>query len=234
MSASLSNFADIPSVLIVVGGTMASALNSYNMKSLFAALKVMIRVLFGHKINYLETMQEMLKIATVARKEGPLALEKYTTEDPFLRKGLMLVADGTKGESLRSILELERDAKIERHEEGQSIIQKLSELAPAWGMIGTLIGLVIMLLNLKDPDSIGPSMAIALLTTFYGAILANFIFIPAATKLDQRTKSEVLNTNLMIETLASIAESENPRLLQEKLLGYLPPKERITAAPGKG
>ena len=134
---------------------------------------------------------------------------------------------------MRSIMELERDVMEERHTESQAILEKMGELAPAWGMVGTLIGLVIMLLSLDDPSSIGPAMAVALLTTFYGALWANFILMPAASKLEQRTKKEVLNLNLMIETLMSIAETENPRLLQERLMGFLPPRERAAAVPTK-
>jgi chemotaxis protein MotA len=121
---------------------------------------------------------------------------------------------------------LESETAEERHGESQLILEKMGDLAPAWGMIGTLIGLVIMLLNLDDPSSIGPSMAVALLTTFYGALWANFILLPAATKLEQRTKREMLNNNLIIEALVSVASDENPRMIQEKLLGVLPPKDR--------
>ena len=161
-----------------------------------------------------------------------MALEKYKTEDPFLKKGLGLVADGTKGDALKQILELERDFMEERHGDSQAILSKMGELAPAWGMVGTLIGLVIMLLKLDDPSTIGPSMAVALLTTFYGALWANFILIPAATKLELRTRNELVKFNLIIETMLSISELENPRLLQERLLGFLPPKERKTAIGG--
>ena len=233
LKASIMNFIDPSSVLIVIGGTIAATLVAYPLKSVINTIKTSLKIVFGFKVDYIETLQEMLKIATLARKEGPLALEKYATEDALLRKGLMLVADGTKGDVLKSIMELERDTTIERHEESQAILEKMAELAPAWGMIGTLIGLVIMLLNLSDPDSIGPAMAVALLTTFYGALWANFMLTPAATKLELRTKYEMLNTNLMIETLLSIAENENPRLLQERLLGFLPPKMREDAVPGK-
>lgn len=233
LKASILNFIDIASILIVVGGTVAATLNSFPMKSVIGAFKTSLKILFGHKVDHVKTLQDMLMIANLARKEGPLALEKFKTEDAFLKKGLMLVADGTRGPSLKSILELERDVLEDRHAEGQMILEKMGDLAPAWGMIGTLIGLVIMLLNLDDPSSIGPAMAVALLTTFYGALMANFLFFPAATKLEHRTGVEVVNINLMIETMLSISESENPRLLQERLLGFLPPKDRLAAIPDK-
>ena len=231
LKASVVNFIDVSSFLIVFGGTTAATLVAYPLASVINALKISIKIFFGHRIDYTATLQEMMKVASLARKEGPLALEKYKTEDPFLKKGLGLVADGTKGQTLASILILERDTMEERHAESQAILEKMGELAPAWGMIGTLIGLVIMLLNLDDPSSIGPAMAVALLTTFYGALWANFILLPAASKLELRTGRELININLMIETLVSISETENPRLLQERLLGFLPPRDRASATP---
>jgi chemotaxis protein MotA len=234
LKASITNFIDISSILIVFGGTIASTLNAFPLNGVITALKTSIKVIFGHKVDFIGTFQEMLKIASMARKEGPLALEKYKTEDMFLKKGMGLVADGTRGEVLQRILELERDAIEQRHGEIQSILEKMGELAPAWGMIGTLIGLVIMLLKLDDPSSIGPAMAVALLTTFYGALWANFILIPAASKLEVRTKIEVQRLNLIIETMMSMAETENPRLLQERLLGLMTPKDRLAAIPTKG
>lgn len=233
LKASIINFIDPASILIVFGGTVSATLISFPLKSVINAMKTSIKIIFGHKIDYIVTLQEMMKIANMARKDGVLALEKYKSDNPFLKKGLGLVADGTKGEVIVSIMSLERDTMVERHEESQSILDKMGELAPAWGMIGTLIGLVIMLLNLSDPSSIGPAMAVALLTTFYGALWANFMLLPASSKLEQRTKRELLNTNLMIETLNSIAEQENPRLLQERLIGFLPPKDRQAALPTK-
>ena len=236
LKASISNFIDISSILIVFGGTVAATLNSFPLASVLNAFKTSLKIFFVHKINYVETLREMLRVAAIARKDGPLGLERHKTEDIFLKKGLALVADGTAGGVIRGIMEMERDTVEERHGESQLILEKMGDLAPAWGMIGTLIGLVIMLLNLQDPSSIGPAMAVALLTTFYGALWANFILLPAATKLEQRTKREILNNNLIIEALVAVAENENPRMIQEKLLGALPPKERqfAVANPKKG
>ena len=178
-------------------------------------------------------LKEMILLASIARKQGAVAMEKYKTKDTFLKKAVTLSADGTNPEVLKSILELERDSIEERHVETQIILEKMGDLAPAWGMIGTLIGLVIMLLNLDDPSSIGPAMAVALLTTFYGAFWANFFLIPASTKLEQRTKRETINNNLVIETMVSIGQNESPLILQERLLGFQPTKERKTAQPAK-
>lgn len=233
LKASILNFVDTSSILIVFGGTIAATLNSFPLSNVLGAFKISIKIFMVHKIDLVETLKDMLKISALARKEGPLALEKYETGNEFLKKGLALVADGTKGTAVKNIMELERDTIEERHGESQLILEKMGELAPAWGMIGTLIGLVIMLLKLDDPSSIGPAMAVALLTTFYGAMWANFLLLPAATKLEQRTKKEMLNNNLIIEALISIAENENPRLLQERLLGALPSRDRQAVLPAK-
>lgn len=233
LKASISNFVDASSMLIVFGGTVAATLNSFPLSSVLGAFKISIKIFTVHRIDLVQTLKDMIQISALARKEGPLALEKYQTTNEFLKKGLALVADGTKGPAVKKIMELERDTIEERHGESQLILEKMGELAPAWGMIGTLIGLVIMLLQLDDPSSIGPAMAVALLTTFYGAMWANFLLLPAATKLEQRTKREMLNDNLIIEALVSIAENENPRLLQERLLGALPSRERAAILPAK-
>ena len=232
LKASITNFVDVAGIFIVFGGTTAAILNSFPLASVLNAFKSSVKIFFAYQINYVAILREMLILSRLARKDGPLALEKHKTADHFLKKGLALVADGTKGKVLREILILERDALEERHAETQIILEKMGELAPAWGMVGTLIGLVIMLLNLSDPSTIGPAMAVALLTTFYGALWANFILLPAATKLEQRTKKEMLKNTLIIETLISIAENENVRILQERLLGALPPRDRQAAISG--
>ena len=206
---------------------------AYPMESVFHALKNSIQLFFVQKIDMVLTIKEMLKISTLARKKGVLELESYKTKDLFLKKSLNLLVDGSKGEFLREILEMERDALEERHSESQAILEKMGDLAPAWGMIGTLIGLVIMLLNLDDPSSIGPAMAVALLTTFYGAFWANFMLIPAANKLEERTKRESQNISLIIESLISVSIEENPNILKERLLGLLPPKDRKSVMPKK-
>jgi len=231
LKASLVNFIDLAGIFIVFGGTTASTLNAFPMQSVFHALRISIKIFFSHRIDYTGVLREMIKLSALARKNGPVAMEKYKTDDAFLKKALTLTADGTGGEVLRQILELEREAIEERHIESQVILEKMGDMAPAWGMIGTLIGLVIMLLNLSDPSTIGPAMAVALLTTFYGALWANFYLLPASSKLEQRTKKEIIKSNLIIETVVSISGNENPRILQERLLGFIPPRERQKALP---
>lgn len=231
LKAGLDSFFDPASILIVFGGTTAATLNSFPMQSVFHAFKISVKIFFSHRIDYTAVLKEMITLSAIARKKGIVALDQFKTEDAFLKKALTLAADGTNGKVLRQILELERDAVEERHIESQIILEKMGDLAPAWGMIGTLIGLVIMLLNLNDPSTIGPAMAIALLTTFYGALWANFYLLPASTKLEQRTKKEIIKSNLIIETMVSISGNENPRILQERLLGFLPSGERKHALP---
>ena len=234
LKASLSSFYDTTGIIIVFGGTIAATLASFPMESVIHAMKTSIKIFFSHRIDQKAVLKEMILLASVARKQGAVAMEKYKTKNQFLKKAVLLSADGTKPDILKSILELERDSIEERHVETQVILEKMGDLAPAWGMIGTLVGLVIMLLNLDNPASIGPAMAVALLTTFYGAFWANFFLIPASSKLEQRTKRETLSNNLVIETMVSIGQNESPLILQERLLGFLPSKERKSALPGKG
>ena len=234
LKADFSSFFDLTGVIVVFGGTIAATLNSYPMQSVINAFKTSIKIFFSHRIDYIAILKEMIKLASIARKNGAVALEQYKTNDSYLKKALTLVADDTKPTIVKQILELERDAIEERHAESQQILEKMGDLAPAWGMIGTLIGLVIMLVNLADPSTIGPAMAVALLTTFYGAFWANFYLLPAANKLELRTKKEMLKSSLVIETMVSISSRENPRILQERLLGVLPPRDRRKAVPSAG
>jgi chemotaxis protein MotA len=201
------------------------------MQGVFHAFKISIQIFLSHRIDYTHILKEMIKLSAIARKKGLFTIEQYKTEDTFLKKALTLTADGTDKKVIRQILELERDAIEERHIESQLILEKMGDLAPAWGMIGTLIGLVIMLLNLSDPSTIGPAMAVALLTTFYGALWANFYLLPASNKLEQRTRKEIIKNNLIMETMVSISGNENPRILQERLLGFIPSRERKKALP---
>lgn len=220
-------FIDIPSILIVFGGTIASTLNSYPITSILHTFKV-IFLLFTRGINfpYYSVIDQIVKLAEIIRKEGPLALEKQKIINPFLERGVYYIIDGTKTEVITDILELDTIALMERHKEGQQILESMGSFAPAWGMIGTLIGLVFMLLSLDSPSKIGPAMAVALLTTFYGAVLANLVFIPVATKLENLSKEEILFRKFIIEGIISIANSDNPRIIREKLLAFLSPEEK--------
>ncbi|MEA2062225.1 MAG: motility protein A, partial [Gemmatimonadota bacterium] len=175
-----------------------------------------------------ETIATLVSFAERARREGILALERHMEEieDEFLSKGIQLAVDGTEPELMRSILTTELDYMERRHTNGAGILTTAGALAPAFGMCGTLIGLVLMLLTMSDPSTIGPKMAVALITTFYGAILANLFFIPLSNKLKRRSEEEVLVKELMIEGILSIQSGDNPRIVEQKLTSFISPKLR--------
>ncbi len=226
LSGNLLAFVDVPSMLIVVGGTFASTLVAFPMASVMGAQKASLNIFFQHRIDSVATVRAILQAAEKVRKEGPLALEKIKTESEFMTTAFQLVADGYRPEDLREVLIIEQEAIAARHDEVIKILEKMAELAPAWGMIGTLIGLVIMLLNLSDPSAIGPAMAVALLTTFYGALWANFILAPSAAKLAERNEREAEDYRLVVEGAAAMARNENPRAIQQRLIGFMPPGAR--------
>jgi len=221
-------FFDMGSVLIVFGGTIAATLINYPLADVLSVMGV-VKNAFTHKApEPSETIRNLVKFAELARREGILALENQMqeVEDPFLKQGLQLAVDGTEPELMRTILGTEIAYLQERHELGQGIFKSMGTYSPAFGMIGTLIGLVLMLANMNDPSSIGPAMAIALITTFYGAVLANLIFLPIAGKLETRSKQEVMLKELVMEGVLSIQSGDNPRIVEQKLVSFIPPKFR--------
>lgn len=220
-------FADLPSVLIVVGGAMAATMIRFPLAGIASALALGGKVAFTHKkIEPRQLIDEIAKLAEIARKQGPLGLESAETNDDFLAKGLQYIADGYDPEFIRESLERERDLNLERLEEGQRIFKAIGDSAPAFGMIGTLVGLVQMLANMGDPSSIGPAMAIALLTTLYGALIANLIALPIADKLALKAKVEEVNQTLVLDGILQIRDSKSPALIREMLVAYLPQKHR--------
>lgn len=219
---------DAPSVVVVAGGMFAGFLVAYPLKEVLNLGKVMSKTIKNNEYDVDQIITKIIELANVARREGLLALEEAVSEikDDFLQKGVMLIVDGTDPELVKNILETEIENISERHGKGKSMLDLFGSLGPAFGMIGTLIGLVAMLQNLSDPNSIGPAMAIALITTFYGSVLANLIFIPMAAKLGLKSNEEILIRNVMIEGLLSIQAGENPRIIEEKLKVFLPPSVR--------
>lgn len=221
-------YINFPSLLIVLGGTIAATFVAYPLTKVLEAFKIASKA-FSNKVEEAgEIIERVISLANTARKEGLLALEEAAEEidDEFLKKGIMLIVDGTDPELVRNLLETELAFAEERHREGQGIFEAMGSFAPAYGMIGTLIGLINMLKRLDDPSAIGPSMAVALITTFYGSLLANLIFLPMANKLKLRSKEEILRKEIMVEGLLSIQAGENPRIIEEKLKAFLPPKTR--------
>ncbi len=223
LGGSLGAFIDIPSVCIVIGGTIGVTFIMYPMGTVFGSFKVMMNAFFAKKPKPLELVSKVVELAEIARKESLVALEKADVDDPFLKKGVLMVADGTEEHLIRSIMETEINFMKQRHRQGQGIFKSMGAMAPAFGMIGTLVGLVNMLQNLEDPSSIGPAMAVALLTTFYGAVLANVVFLPIATKLGERSTEDTLYMEITVEGVVSILNGENPRIISDKLEAYLAP-----------
>lgn len=219
-------FVDIPSVFIVVGGTLAVTFVMFPMNRVLGAVKVMLKAFFGTSPDPKALIKNIVDLANLARKESLVALEKANVDDPFLKKGILLVADGTAENLVRSVLETEIAFMKQRHLTGQEIFKSMGTMAPAFGMIGTLIGLVQMLQTLDDPSSIGPAMAVALLTTFYGAVLANVVFLPIAKKLEQKSAEEILFMEIALEGIISILNGDNPRITQDKLESFLAPALR--------
>ena len=198
------------------------------MENFFNTFKIIKKAFVRDEISPDNVIEEIINLANVARKEGLLSLEEYAEnlDDDFLQKGIMLIVDGTDPELVRNILETELVFLEERHTEGQSIFETMGTYSPAFGMLGTLIGLINMLRHLDDPSTIGPNMSVALVTTFYGSMLANVVFLPMAQKLKIRSKSEILVKELMVEGLLSIQAGENPRIIEEKLKTFIPPEMR--------
>jgi len=232
MGGSIISFVDIPSVFIVVGGTIGATLVNYPLSLVFSVLKVIRKTFFTHLDNPGDIISRFMDYANRARREGILSLEPIIRDidDEYLKKGLQLTVDGLEPQAIQEILETEIHYLEERHELGAEIMHTMGNYAPALGMIGTVIGLVAMLQTMNDPSTIGPAMSLALVTTFYGAILANLVFLPMAGKLRMRSKQEVLIREMIMEGILSISKGENPRIIEEKLNSYLPPETRRTRA----
>ena len=224
-------FFDIPSVLIVVFGTFAVTTISFSVTEIITSQGLWMKGLFNKNADPSEAAHDIVQLAERARKEGVLALQQSLSnlEDiPFLFKGLSLVVDGTSAEEVEKLMKTDIMSMAGRHLYMAGVMTKASEVAPAMGLIGTLIGLVQMLGNLDDPSAIGPAMAVALLTTMYGAILANMVFSPLAAKLTRNSNEEVLLNKVYLMGAVSIGRQENPRRLEMMLNAVLPPTKRIS------
>ncbi len=224
----ITTFIHLPSVMIVIGGTGAAIFVNFAIKEVFGVMKVVKKVFTHDETSGIEIIELFEELARRSRREGILAIDKYLTkvEDEFIKSGLEMAVDGTEPEMIREIMESELNYLIARHKNGQQIFIALGMFAPAFGMIGTLIGLINMLQGLEDPSSLGEGMSVALITTFYGAFLANLLFLPIAGKLKIRSDAEVINKELIIEGVLSIQLGEHPKNLVRKLLNFLPPKVR--------
>ncbi len=221
-------FINLPAMLIVVGGTIGATLINYPLGHVLGVIGIIKNTFFAKSEDPSSIIEQFLDYANRARREGILSLEPLLKEvnDAFLRKGLQLTVDGLEPQTIQEILETEISYLEDRHENSAEILSVMGSFAPALGMIGTVIGLVQMLQTMNDPSTIGPAMAVALLTTFYGTLLANLIFNPMAGKLKTKSKQEVLAREMVMEGILSISKGENPRIIAEKLNSYLPPKSR--------
>ncbi|MCP5202396.1 MAG: flagellar motor protein PomA [Gammaproteobacteria bacterium] len=223
---SVGMFVDVPSLLIVVGGTSGAVMMKFTMGQFFGAFKVAMRA-FMFKIDKPEELiAQTVEMANEARKGGLLALEGKETNNAFLAKGIQMMVDGHEPEVVRQTLVNDLNTAVERHDIGKNIFKSIGDAAPAMGMIGTLIGLVQMLSNMSDPSAIGPAMAVALLTTLYGAVIANVFAIPIADKLGLRANEEAMVKSMIIDSLQGIQEGRNPRVIEEILKTYLPSSKR--------
>jgi chemotaxis protein MotA len=234
LGGSMNGFINGPSIMITVGGTFSALLITYPLSNVKKVGQVVKNAFFEHSFAPNELIQRMVAFSHKARREGLLALEKECEEidDDFLRNGIELVVDGTEPDLIQSILGTELTNIENRHALGAQLFSSMAEYAPAFGMIGTLVGLVQMLRAMDDPSAIGPGMAVALLTTLYGSIMANLIFNPIAGKLTNKSSEEALLKQLAITGILSIQSGDNPRVLEQKLMSYLAPNLRESEEPG--
>jgi len=226
--AGLGLYADLPSAVLVIFGSLGTTIMSVDMATLRALPKAMRKVWNRDKINVQEIIMQLVGFSESARKDGLLSLDYSVkdVEDSFLQTGLRLMVDGTDPLIIRRILELELEQLEERHGRVVSFFTKWATYAPAYGMMGTVIGLVAMMANMTDSSAIGRGMALALITTLYGSFVANVFALPVADKLMVRNDMELDTKVIMMEGILSIQSGENPRLLEQKLYGFLPPKQR--------
>ena len=223
-------FIDLPAILIVLGGTFGVTTMSFSIAEVIKSQSLIAKTFFRRDHDAGQAGLLVMELADRARREGVLSLQKLIGEfsrEPFLQKSLGLVIDGVPGDDVEKILRREVNAMTERHTKSASILRRAAEVSPAMGLIGTLVGLVQMLGRLDDPSTIGPSMAVALLTTFYGAILANMVFSPMAAKLERNSNEEALVNVVYLTGAASMGRQENPRRLEMLLNTILPPSYRL-------
>jgi len=228
MLSDIRPFIDYPSMVMVGGGCLCAALVSFPIRNVLAVVKVIRKCFFTKQRDPREVIAQMVGYADLARRDGILALENLTAQidDPFLVSGLQMAVDGTDPHVIEGILMCDLEAVEARHAEGRSLFDNIGKFAPAFGMIGTLVGLVIMLKNMNEPKTIGPALAVALLTTLYGAVIANLFALPMAEKLGRRSREEMFVKLIVIQGVMAIQQGDNPRVVEQKLKTFLPNKLR--------
>jgi len=231
LGGDFQNFINVQGMMIVLGGTLAATLITFQFKDVIAAVVAAFFVFSEKKLDPNDMVETMIELCTISRRQGLIALSRLEIEDDLLRKACNLIADGSKEDLIRDTLNIEIESMKQRHYVVQDVFRKMALYAPSFGMMGTLIGLIQMLRQLSNPETIGPSMAVALLTTFYGMFLATLIFLPIAGKLKDRTLVEVINLEIIFEGAISILEDNNPVFVYEKLSSYIPAKKRRPRRP---
>jgi chemotaxis protein MotA len=223
-----SSFYDTASVLVVIGGAIAATLISFPLKDFFGIFKVILKVFLNKAENVNKIIEQIVSLAEVARKDGLLALESKLADidHPFIKLGIQMAVDGSPPEVIEDIMRTELDSSAVRHSQGKLLMDTVGRYAPAYGMIGTLMGLIMMLANMSDPSSIGKGMAVALITTLYGAIVSNAMALPFADKLNLMNKKELTAMEIVIRGIMAIQAGENPRVIRQKLNSFLAPKAR--------
>jgi len=223
-------FIHLPSMGVVFGGAVAATLINTPLKEFLGVLNVVGNAFHVEAAREPEIIDQFVDLSKKARREGILAIDRElgNIEDEFMRTGLEMAVDGSEPETIRSVMETELTYLMERHKRGQQIFSSLGTYAPAFGMIGTLIGLISMLQSLDDPSNIGEGMAVALITTFYGSFIANLLFLPIAGKLKGKSEAEVVLKEMIIEGVLAIQYGEHPKNIHRKLLNFIPPKLRVT------
>ena len=229
MGGEMVMFVNYPGLMIVVAGTLAVTLIKFPLSLTLGAFGIALKAFIYKSTQPSTIIAQSIELANVARKEGLLGLESVVVENQFLRDGIQLVVDGNAPELVQKILTKEISLSIERNEIGLNVFKAIGDVAPAMGMIGTLIGLVQMMSNMSDPKAIGPAMAVALLTTFYGAVIASVIALPIADKLAHRSNEERLNKSMILESINAIQEGLNPRMIEGLLNAYLPESKKAAA-----
>jgi chemotaxis protein MotA len=232
MGGSFGMYFSDHAVIIIFGGSFSATLIRFPLVSIFHGVPLGARFAFTmRRTTQRELVDQLAQLAEVARKQGPIGLEKVEVDDPFLAKGVRFIADGYDAMFIRDNLERDRDNFLTHLDEGQKIYRAIGDCAPAFGMIGTLLGMVQMFANMTDPSKLGPFMATALLATLYGAVVANMWCLPIADKLHLKLADEEINRTLIIDGILMIRESKSPTLVREMLLAYLPEKHRDEAEP---
>lgn len=234
MGGDLRMYYDIHAVIVIFGGSFAAMLIRFPLASILHGLPTGLKYVFTmRRITQRDLIDELANLADIARKQGPLGLEKVEVEDSFLAKGVRYVADGYDANFIRETLTRDRESHLERLDEGQKIYRAIGDYAPAFGMVGTLIAMVQMFANMQDPSKLGPAMAIALLATLYGAVVSNLLCLPIADKLHLKFAEEEVNRTLILDGVLMLREAKSPQIVREMLLAYLPDshQEEAVAVP---